>query len=62
MFHSKKHSINAKLFETKYGYSKNLGTYKEIKKINFSNKINSLKKRDIIIIKSYLEIILNLVL
>ena len=43
--HSKKHSMNAKLFETKYRYSKDLGTYKEVKKINFLNKINNLKKK-----------------
>lgn len=43
--HSKKHSLSAQLFQKKYRYSKNFGTYKEIDKIDFSKTINDFQKK-----------------
>lgn len=43
--HSKNHSLSAHLFQKKYKYSKNFGTYNRIDNINFSKTINDLQKK-----------------
>ena len=43
--HSKNHSLSAQLFQKKYRYSKNFGTYKEINNIDFSKTINDLQTK-----------------